>query len=129
MKEETGYAGIDAFVVNGPNRYAYRVVQSLTDTPPAYRKRTDVLKSLPAAWTHAGTTVEQYIADWRGGHTPAEIAALEAAALPGVPIPTHGTSLWGNAAAIVSRTGQQWPLGMCPEVDAELAAALADTSL
>ena len=129
VKEETGYAGIDAFVVNGPNRYAYRVVQSLTDTPPAYRKRTDVLKSLPAAWTHAGTTVEQYIADWRGGHTPAEIAALEAAALPGVPIPTHGTSLWGNAAAIVSRTGQQWPLGMCPEVDAELAAALADTSL
>ena len=129
VKEETGFAGIGPFVVNGPNRYAYRVLQSSTDTLPSQRVKTDVLKNLPAAWASCGTTVEQYAADWCGGHTEEEVAALEAAAPPGVPAPVYGTSLWGNASVITARSGAQWPLGTAAKADPQLEAALEDKSL
>jgi hypothetical protein len=127
VKEETGFAGIDAFVVNGPNRYAYRVIQSVTDTLPKHVHRSDVLKSLPAAWIN--TSVEQYAVHWAGGHTEEEREALAEALPAGVPVPVDGTCRWGNHAAMVARSGAQWPLGADPSQFPALAAALEDLTV
>lgn len=111
LRDETGMAGVSAFVVNGPNRYGYRVVQSDTDTLPEHRLRGDVLKFLPKAWTET-TTLEQYAHDWAGGPTIEERENMLAdPSLSTDPIPLHGTCKWGNGAAIISREGLQWPLG------------------
>lgn len=107
-KEQTNWKGIAAIVVNGPNRYGYRVIEG-----------TDVLKRLPACWT--GTSFEQYAANWLGGHTEEERHVLLEAAdsVPDgrvVKVPLNGTCTWGNSACIVSVKGEQWPFGISHSV-------------
>ena len=110
IKEETGMAGYEAFVVNGPNRWGARVVQSPTDTLPKHRVRRDILKMLPKAWTD--TSLEQYAASWSGGHTPEEVSALSNLAPAGVAVPVEGTCVWGNTACRVNADGTHSPFGM-----------------
>ena len=120
LKEITGWAGYDAVVMNGPNRWGARVVQSETDTLPEHRERPDVIKSLPKAWA-GKTTLEQYAANWGGGHSPEEHAALVATASTETPIPIEGTCVWGNSACVVAEDGRHWPFGAhLPEALAEI---------
>jgi hypothetical protein len=121
LKEETGMAGVDSLIVNGPNRWAYRVVQC-SDTPPKYvgHKKRDVLKSIPLAWK-SKFTLEEYAASWYKAKLP-EPLPMD----PSTVIIHGGTvepiqvvrarkalSLWGNASCIVSRTEpfKQYALG------------------
>lgn len=99
LKEETGFAGVDALIVNGPNRWGCRVVQSDTDTPPKFKgKSSDILKSLPRAWKEEAT-LEMFAASWycEDPVVPPVITDTEA--------PKHtSVSVWGNRSCIVSRT-------------------------
>ena len=116
VKEETGMAGYEAVVVNGPNRWGARVVQSDTDTLPKHVQRRDILKMLPKAWT--ATSLEQYAVSWSGGHTSDEIRTLVDLAPAGIAVPVEGTCIWGNTACVVNEDGEQWPFGaalvQCP---------------
>ena len=122
VKEETGFAGIDVAVVNGPNRYAYRVVQSPTDTLTKHSAASDVMKNLPAAWHNS--RVEHYALDWVGSAARAvpEFDDSEADSF-------RPTCIWGNGAAVVAADGSQWPLGASLEAFPALAAAMADSAV
>ena len=125
LKEETGFAGIEAMVVNGPNRYGFRILQSDTDTLPEHRGNgKDVLKSLPRAWKNAedAPTLEDFWASWlcEEERPPPlhPIRILRSAGdnigdLVEVELSRARVSPWGNAHCIVSRTAPypQWPIG------------------
>ena len=128
IKEETGFAGIEAMVVNGPNRYGFRIVQSDTDTLPEHRGTgKDVLKSLPRAWKDADDppTLEDFYASWlmEDERVPpplpptVRIAGDNIGELIEVETSRAHVSPWGNAHCIVSRTAPypQWPLGCALE--------------
>ena len=109
VKEETGMAGFETVVVNGPNRWGARVVQSDTDTLPKHVKQRDILKMLRKPWLE--TSLEQYAASWGGGHTSAEVEELRAASREGIDVPAEGTCVWGNTACVVNEDGTQVPFG------------------
>lgn len=90
VKEETGMAGLESFVVNGPNRWGARVVQSDTDTRPEQKgsAHDTVLKTLSKE--HTGASLEQYAESWSTG---------------------EGVCNWGNLACIVTEDGRHWPIG------------------
>lgn len=116
LKEETGFAGVEAVVVNGPNRWAYRVVQSPSDTPPKFlgALQRDILKSIPVAW-HNLFSLEAFAASWHAAELPLP-APLPLTLKTGAEaqLGTEGVhlkapqrkhlSLWGNSSCIVSRT-------------------------
>ena len=124
-KEETGMAGIEAIVVNGPNRWGFRVIQLDSDTLPEHKGdyKQDVLKSIPRVWKEAETppTLEEFAASWLGKDLP-EAPPLpprlgtidkDLGTLAEIPVQRRHVSPWGNQACIVSRTPpyKQWPLG------------------
>jgi hypothetical protein len=90
VKEETGMAGIEAFVVNGPNRWGAKIVASETDTLPIHKGAVGdtVLKTLQK--THIGASLEEYAANWGGA---------------------DGVCTWKNTACLVHVDGTQWPIG------------------
>ena len=103
LKEETGFAGVDALVVNGPNRWGCRVIQSESDTPTKFKgKSSDILKSLPRAWKEEAT-LEMFAASWYCQDTAAPPISPEMSA-EGAPKPHKSISVWGNRSCIVSRT-------------------------
>ena len=140
LKDETGGAGIAALVVNGPNRWAYRVDTSEPrDCLPKHLTETgaDVLKAIPIAWT-GRYSIDHFAASWRGEAlpVPAELPAAQRMiadshiALKGALVEQEqhrkAVSLWGNTACIVERTtGRHFPLG---SQQPEALAAVAGTT-
>jgi hypothetical protein len=125
LKVEDAFGGIDAFIINGPNRYGYRRYQHETDTPAEYRseKTQDVLKSLPRVWKdlESPPTLEDVWRDWL--HAPAApvpalpprhaLAAGELGEMVEVPVRKLFVAPWCNVSCIVSRSApyRQWPIG------------------
>lgn len=127
LKVEDAFGGIDAFIINGPNRYGYRRYQHPVDTPAEYRssKTQDVLKSLPRVWKdlESPPTLEDVWKDWL--HAPQ--AAADVPPLPPrhafkdgildelaeIPVRKLFVAPWCNVSCIVSRTApyRQWPIG------------------
>jgi hypothetical protein len=92
VKEESGWVGYGAAVVNGPNRMGTRVLVT-EDTPAELKKAPDVLKSLRK--TAPSSTFSQYAASWLG--TDEE----------------RMSSRWGNKACVVFADGTHVPFGYC----------------
>ena len=120
IKDETGMCGISTLMVNGPNRWAFRVVQS-EDTLDKYKGHSDVLKSIPLAWKYE-YSFEDFCASWDKADTLPEPLALPPTdkhfvhhvfAPAGVQKRRNALSIWGNSSCIVSRTPPfcQWPIG------------------
>jgi hypothetical protein len=102
-KEETGMAGMEAFVVNGPNRWGAKIIQSATDTMPSQTGSSGdtVLKTLSK--TFVGASLDEYASNWGEGG--------------GV-----GVCTWGNTACLVDAGGCHWPIGTdLPEVREAMA--------
>jgi hypothetical protein len=125
LKVEDAFGGIDAFIINGPNRYGYRRYQHPVDTPAEYRslKTQDVLKSLPRVWKELESppTLEDVWRDWL--HAPeADVPALPPRhafkdgaldEMAEVSVRKLHVAPWCNVSCIVSRTApyRQWPIG------------------
>jgi hypothetical protein len=124
IKEETGMAGLDSVIINGPNRWGARVVQSDTDTPLKYKDASkDILKSIPLVWKDA-VTLEQYGASWYRADMPnpkdlppmpekdrvtSDLGTVQVSAIA----PRKAVSVWGNQSCVVERSSpfRQWVLG------------------
>lgn len=125
IKEETGMAGYETVVVNGPNRWGARVLQSDTDTLPKHRTAPDNLKMLPKAWIGEKPSLEMYAMSWAGAAAHRDAvdgsvrAALESdcATEGSAASETRELILWGNSSCVVGRDGSQYPFGaQLPEV-------------
>lgn len=134
LKEATGGAGCTDLFVNGPNRWAYAVLQHPRDTAPEFQRAPDVLKGIPKAWTSDAVpledrpTVPDFAASFYNAALP-DVSALPA--LPGrkkadsksldktteTRVKRNALSIWCNTACIVEADepfrhfpiGSTWP--------------------